>query len=103
MFGPKMVLKRMSAIAGVVTMSTLEWTTSLVHQFYVVTQVTFQVEGLIALVAFVFPAIMFKEAKRRHGKGTWAENLEVGFVMVSMILMVLVGLIGVVASIALDA
>jgi amino acid permease len=57
----------------------------------------------VALVAFVFPAFMFREAVQKHGKGTMAEKVEVGFVMTSMVTMVLVGLIGVASSIALGA
>ena len=57
----------------------------------------------VALVAFVFPAFMFREAVQKHGKGTVGERIEVWLVMISMITMVLVGLIGVAASIALGA
>ena len=57
----------------------------------------------VALVAFVFPAIMFREAIRHHGNKTVAEKVEVGFVMGSMIAMVFVGIVGVYCSIALGA
>jgi amino acid permease len=57
----------------------------------------------VALVAFVFPAFMFRAAVQKHGKGTLPEKMEVTFVMSSMVVMVLVGLVGVAASIALGA
>jgi hypothetical protein len=57
----------------------------------------------VALVAFVFPAIMFREAIRQHGKGHVGERMEVWFVMISMISMVVIGLIGVWSSIAMGA
>ena len=64
----------------------------------------------VALVAFVFPAIMFKRAVQQqqwHNQEfkttTKQEQLEVWFVMISMICMVLVGLSGVITSIALGA
>lgn len=57
----------------------------------------------VALVAFVFPAFMFRAAVQKHGKRTTSETAEVGFVMTSMVTMVLVGVIGVATSIALGA
>lgn len=57
----------------------------------------------VAMVAFVFPALMFRDAVRKHGDGSKGQKLEVGFVMISMIAMVMVGLIGVYASLTLGA
>ena len=57
----------------------------------------------VALVAFVFPAIMFQQAVQLHGNKTLGEKAEVWFVMLSMIAMVIVGLIGVYSSIVLGA
>jgi amino acid permease len=68
----------------------------------------------VALVAFVFPAIMFQEAVKLPTKGTIPttnktstktkqEQLEVWFVMISMICMIMVGITGVITSIALGA
>jgi len=66
----------------------------------------------VALVAFVFPAIMFKEAVRNyyylHGPGTdekpgiWTQ-VEVWLVMSAMVVMVVLGISGVISSIALGA
>lgn len=57
----------------------------------------------VALVAFVFPALMFRAAIRKHGNKSTAETMEVWFVMMSMITMVVVGLIGVYFSVAMGA
>lgn len=57
----------------------------------------------VALVAFVFPSFMFREAVRHHGSGTVGEKTEVWFVMTSMITMVFVGIVGVYCSITLGA
>ena len=57
----------------------------------------------VALVAFVFPAFMFRAAVREHGSDSTAETIEVGFVMISMITMGAVGLIGVYFSVAMGA
>jgi sodium-coupled neutral amino acid transporter 11 len=62
----------------------------------------------VALVAFVFPAIMFQSAVRQQHDGTkdniwFLEQAEVWFVLLSMISMVIIGLCGVVASIELGA
>lgn len=57
----------------------------------------------VALVAFVFPAIMFREAVRQHGTKAVGETVQVWVTMLSMITMVIVGIIGVVSSIVLGA
>ena len=57
----------------------------------------------VALVAFVFPALMFRAAIREHGNKSTAETLEVWFAMTSMVTMVVVGLIGVYFSVAMGA
>ena len=57
----------------------------------------------VALVAFVFPALMFRAAMRDHGTKSTAETMEVWFVMLSMTSMVAVGLIGVYFSVAMGA
>jgi len=57
----------------------------------------------VALVAFVFPAVMFQQAVSSHGKKSVGERVEVWLVMLSMISMVVVGVIGVGSSIVLGA
>lgn len=57
----------------------------------------------VALVAFVFPAIMFMQAKQKHGDGSAKERAEVLFVMISMISMAVVGITGAISSVALGA
>ena len=57
----------------------------------------------VALVAFVFPALMFCAAVREHGNQSTVETIEVWIVMVSMISMVVLGLIGVYFSVAMGA
>lgn len=57
----------------------------------------------VALVAFVLPAIMFREAMRIHGKRKASENFEVWLVMFFMALMVILGITGVITSITFGA
>lgn len=49
----------------------------------------------VALVDFVFPAIMFREGIRKYGHQTVGEHREVWLVMILMVVGVLLGLIGV--------
>jgi sodium-coupled neutral amino acid transporter 11 len=52
----------------------------------------------VIFVCFIFPAIMFREAKRKQGA---IRDVEVTFVMILMVVGVLVGIVGVVASMVL--
>lgn len=54
----------------------------------------------VTLVCFIFPALMFREALRKHGSGTRNEKREVYLVMTLMVVGVILGLVGVWSSIA---